>query len=422
MKHVLGRASRQRGARRPRPRAGRARRGRAVRASLDAVGAADRVRGSSGRGHALLPAARRGGRPASRAGRPGLRFVARSLLARSQLDPAVAAGQRRPGAAARRTPDPRRAARLRAGHHAPRVRPTDDRVGQRTRRSSAWTRRRRDPHGSRPPRRGGGGSAADRPSREVMSAPAFTVTPDRLGGEVMLEMLRRGIRHVPVVSPLGDVIGVLSDVDLLAAQTSDAVRAPARDRRCERPRAGAGGSVSACRPRSYPCTTRASPRARSARSSRSSPMPAPGRLVEMVIEELGEPPRPFAWVALGSHGRRELAPRSDADSAIAWEGDDQAIRIAGVHGGPRRTGGHGAGRDRVHGGRARRNVRTAPVPTLGRFVARVDPALHRAPGREEGAGADLARLRRPVRVQLPARPREFGRSCAQPTIAAACFG
>ena len=40
---------------------------------------------------------------------------------------------------------------------------------------------------------------------EAMSAPAYTVTADRLGGEVLLDMLDRGIRHFPVVSPTGPV-------------------------------------------------------------------------------------------------------------------------------------------------------------------------------------------------------------------------
>jgi CBS domain-containing protein len=52
----------------------------------------------------------------------------------------------------------------------------------------------------------------------AMTAPAFTVSPDRLGGEVMYEMLERGIRHAPVVSERGQLVGVLEDADLFAAQ------------------------------------------------------------------------------------------------------------------------------------------------------------------------------------------------------------
>jgi CBS domain-containing protein len=52
----------------------------------------------------------------------------------------------------------------------------------------------------------------------AMTYPAFSVTPDRLGGEVLYEMLERGIRHAPVVSERGQLVGVLEDADLFAAQ------------------------------------------------------------------------------------------------------------------------------------------------------------------------------------------------------------
>ncbi len=52
-----------------------------------------------------------------------------------------------------------------------------------------------------------------------MSAPAYTCSPDRLGGEVLLEMLDRGFRHFPVVSATGEVLGVVEDLDLVAVQT-----------------------------------------------------------------------------------------------------------------------------------------------------------------------------------------------------------
>ena len=52
----------------------------------------------------------------------------------------------------------------------------------------------------------------------VMTSPVYTVAPDRLAGEVLYEMLERGIRHAPVVSERGRLIGVLEDADLFAAQ------------------------------------------------------------------------------------------------------------------------------------------------------------------------------------------------------------
>jgi CBS domain-containing protein len=52
----------------------------------------------------------------------------------------------------------------------------------------------------------------------AMTAPAFSVSPDRIGGEVLYEMLERGIHHVPVVSERGQLVGVVEDADLFAAQ------------------------------------------------------------------------------------------------------------------------------------------------------------------------------------------------------------
>ncbi len=47
------------------------------------------------------------------------------------------------------------------------------------------------------------------------------------------------------------------------------------------------------------------------------------RSIELSISELGPPPCPLTWIALGSHGRREPLPGSDIDSALAWEGDEE---------------------------------------------------------------------------------------------------
>ena len=47
------------------------------------------------------------------------------------------------------------------------------------------------------------------------------------------------------------------------------------------------------------------------------------RSIELSIRELGPPPCPFSWIALGSHGRREAVPGSDVDSAMAWDSDER---------------------------------------------------------------------------------------------------
>ena len=62
------------------------------------------------------------------------------------------------------------------------------------------------------------GLPSDADVSQVMSAPAYTVSGDRLSGEVLVEMIDRGVRHFPVLSPTGALLGVVDDVDLVAAE------------------------------------------------------------------------------------------------------------------------------------------------------------------------------------------------------------
>ena len=57
------------------------------------------------------------------------------------------------------------------------------------------------------------GLSPDEPVSAIMTAPAYTVTADRLGGDVLLDMLERNVHHIPVLSPGGQVLGVVDDGD-----------------------------------------------------------------------------------------------------------------------------------------------------------------------------------------------------------------
>ena len=90
-----------------------------------------------------------------------------------------------------------------------------------------------------------------------MSAPAYTVAADRRGSEVLLDMLERGIRHFPVLSPTGRVVGVVEDSDLVAVATRSSFHL-----RAAIARAATVGEVArpprpGCGRRSSRCTTRA---------------------------------------------------------------------------------------------------------------------------------------------------------------------
>ena len=87
------------------------------------------------------------------------------------------------------------------------------------------------------------------PVATVMTTPVFTVPPDRLGGEVLFELLERGIRHAPVVSESGQLLGVIEDADLLAAPNALVVRSAPLDLPCRDPGGPGGGGRAPARDR-----------------------------------------------------------------------------------------------------------------------------------------------------------------------------
>jgi CBS domain-containing protein len=159
------------------------------------------------------------------------------------------------------------------------------------------------------------------PVATVMSAPAYTCPPDRLGGEVLLDMLDRGLRHFPVVSAAGEILGVIEDLDLIAVQTRSSFflrRRIAVAKHVE--------ELAAIAQELRPAVI-AMHEARVAPTNITAVYSVvidalTRRLLDLAVAELGEPPTPFAWLALGSLARREAAPSSDVDSAIVYFGDD----------------------------------------------------------------------------------------------------
>lgn len=160
---------------------------------------------------------------------------------------------------------------------------------------------------------------ADAPVSDVMSSPAMFTDPERSASEVALMMLERGVRHVPVINAAGEVIGVVSDVDLLAAET----RTPFTIRR---EIAGATSSeqvreISGRLPQVLIALHDAGTApAQISRVHSAIADAIISRLLELIPAERGRPGLAPSWIALGSHGRRELAPGSDLDSAVTWPG------------------------------------------------------------------------------------------------------
>jgi CBS domain-containing protein len=164
------------------------------------------------------------------------------------------------------------------------------------------------------------GLGGDAPVSAAMSAPAYTCWPDRLAGDVLLEMLDRGFRHFPVVSVTGEVLGVIEDLDLVAMQT--------RSSFFLRQRIAAAQSVDEL----VAAAAELRPAVVAMHDAQVAAINIMAvyavvvdaltrRLLELAVADSGDDPGSFAWLALGSQARREALPSSDVDSAIVFFAD-----------------------------------------------------------------------------------------------------
>jgi CBS domain-containing protein len=169
------------------------------------------------------------------------------------------------------------------------------------------------------------GLPADAPVSEVMSTPVFSVRPDRLGGEVLFELLERGIHHAPVVSERGQLVGVVEDGDLFAVHRSwfGARRAIGRA-----PNLDALADVARGLPKIMLDLHTSSMHALEIARVLSALNDALiGRALELALTS-SEGSDGLVWVAVGSHARRELTPRSIPRGAFIYSEPPRSEALA----------------------------------------------------------------------------------------------
>ena len=167
------------------------------------------------------------------------------------------------------------------------------------------------------------GMSVDAPVGEVVPGPLTTVGADDAGADVMLAMLDNDVRHVGVLSPRGELLGVFGGIDLVAAEA----RAPfALRHEIARARDKQELSEAAERLRSTVVALHATklPPQQIGRVISVVADALVRRMIELAIESKGTAPAEFAFLALGSHGRRETVPSSDVDSGMAWEDESES--------------------------------------------------------------------------------------------------
>ncbi len=154
------------------------------------------------------------------------------------------------------------------------------------------------------------------PVSDVMTAPALTLSGERLVFEALLLMLERKVHHIPITEN-GNVIGVVTDTDILRRQS----RSPLfladqlwRARTTADLRAYADQVT----------TTVGALLDTGARVSDIGQVVAVAhdallvRLLRDAETDLGPPPCPYAWLVLGSEGRHEQTLRTDQDNALVY--------------------------------------------------------------------------------------------------------
>jgi CBS domain-containing protein len=162
------------------------------------------------------------------------------------------------------------------------------------------------------------GLPVDVPIKRVMSAPARSVTADLTADTVLMEMLESGLRHMPVVTSRGEVVGVLEDADLLAAS--------ARQSFMLRRSIGLAANAAELQKVGQRVTGLAGDLFRNGTKASAT-----SAILSVVIDSLVRkalelalaeddraPTDGFAWLTLGSVARREAMPSSDVDSALSW--------------------------------------------------------------------------------------------------------
>ena len=170
-----------------------------------------------------------------------------------------------------------------------------------------------------------GGVSRHAPVTEIMSAPVHTIGAEVLAPEASIAMMTAGVNHLPVLDDEGQVVGVLSASNLMSleARSPFALRREIMAARTEEEVITAAADV----PQLFldlmtanidaPSMTRVFTVLHDTLTS---------RLLELVIDRLGEPPVPYAWLAFGSAARSELTLASDQDNGLAYDDtDDPAV-------------------------------------------------------------------------------------------------
>ncbi|MBD9426438.1 CBS domain-containing protein [Pseudomonas sp. PDM15] len=166
------------------------------------------------------------------------------------------------------------------------------------------------------------GESLEQPISALMTQRPFHLSPDASAFDAALAMTERHIAHVCLVED-GRLVGVVSERDLFSLQRVDLVHLARTIRH-----AGRIETLVALRGDIRLLVERML--AHGASSTQITQLVTllndhtVCRVIELVLEEMGDPGVPFSWLCFGSEGRREQTLHTDQDNGILFEARDAA--------------------------------------------------------------------------------------------------
>jgi len=161
------------------------------------------------------------------------------------------------------------------------------------------------------------------PVRTLMSAPLISISVNAMIYEALMLMEEKKVQHLAVEDAGGRIASVVRSKDLLQFHRYGPEVLPR-----EIARAGTADQVARCckrLPTLVKALIDAGARPRTVAYMMSAVCDAAtSRFIELAVEELGPPPVPFTFIAMGSQGRQEQTLLTDQDNAIIYQQDNTA--------------------------------------------------------------------------------------------------
>ena len=163
--------------------------------------------------------------------------------------------------------------------------------------------------------------AISQPITQLMSAPVITVIENISVAEAQLVMLKHGVTHLCVTydgTDKSEVKGIISEHDLVVAQANNPgvllkeIRKSTSAKELKSVRDKLTEIIQSSLQRNIPLTHIQS-------IAGEITLALVKRAIELAILELGSPPARYAWLCIGSQGRKEQLLLTDQDSILIFE-------------------------------------------------------------------------------------------------------